>query len=77
MGAFVLALDFNEETGQALEKELKGKVLFARADVKEEEDVLAALAKLEQEWPGRKVGGVVHCGGVGMDGKVSELGAAA
>lgn len=71
LGALVLALDFNEETGAGVEAELgRDKVLFVRCDVKEEEDVVQALKAMEDKWSGKQLGGVVHCGGVGMAGKV-------
>lgn len=69
-GAFVLALDFNEQTGLELQKELPGKVMFVKADVKDEDEVRAALDGLDKgAWSDKRVGGLVHCGGVGMAGK--------
>jgi enoyl-[acyl-carrier-protein] reductase (NADH) len=41
-----------------------------RCDVRNEDDVKKAIAGVDKKWKDRKIGGVVHCGGVGMAGKV-------
>lgn len=63
-------LDMDEEKGERIEMELRELVIFIRTDVRSEEDVVAAIAKVDEKWGARAVGGVVHCGGVGMAGKV-------
>lgn len=70
-GAYVAVLDMNAELGERIEMELSTSlVTFCLTDVRSEEDVVAAIAKVDKKWGSRAVGGVVHCGGVGMAGKV-------
>lgn len=45
-------------------------VSFQKCDVRSEEDVLKAIAAIDKKWPKLQTGGLVHCGGVGMAGKV-------
>ncbi|GAA5990157.1 hypothetical protein JCM10908_005849 [Rhodotorula pacifica] len=61
-------LDINEEQGQALVKELNDAAFF-RCDVGNEEEVKKTLQGVREKWKGKKWGGVVHCGGVGIAGK--------
>ncbi|KAL8292815.1 hypothetical protein RQP46_000509 [Phenoliferia psychrophenolica] len=68
-GAYVAVLDMDEELGERIEMELKELVIFIRCDVRSEEDVIGAIATVDKKWGTRAVGGVVHCGGVGMAGK--------
>lgn len=53
--------------------ELKELVVFCNADVRSEDDIRKAIAKIDRKWPSRTVGGLIHCGGVGMAGKVRFL----
>ena len=76
-GAYVAVLDLSEETGERVVKDLsvgegQGRVMFAKCDVRSEEDVQAAIKRVTEEWKGKLVGGVVHCGGIGMAGKVGR-----
>ncbi|GAA5862350.1 hypothetical protein JCM8547_007612 [Rhodosporidiobolus lusitaniae] len=50
------------------EKEEKRWAYF-ECDVGDEESVKNAVRRVQEQWKGRKWGGVVHCGGVGMAGK--------
>ncbi|KAM0749752.1 NAD(P)-binding protein [Meredithblackwellia eburnea MCA 4105] len=68
-GAYVSVLDLNEELGERIEMELKEVVIFNKCDVTKEEDIIKAIAETDKKWGDRLVGGVVHCGGVGMAGK--------
>ncbi|KAL8286906.1 hypothetical protein RQP46_003912 [Phenoliferia psychrophenolica] len=68
-GAYVAVLDMNVEAGERLEKELNGLVKFVRCDVRSEDDVVGAIAKVDEKWGARAVGGVVHCGGIARVGK--------
>ncbi|GAA5908731.1 hypothetical protein JCM6882_008188 [Rhodosporidiobolus microsporus] len=45
------------------------RLFFTRCDVGNEESVDAAIEAVKKHWPGKRWGGVVHCGGVGMVGK--------
>lgn len=49
--------------------------MFVECDVRDEEGVKGAIEKVEGRWGagglGREVGGLVHCAGIGMAGKVS------
>lgn len=64
-------LDFDEEAGEKVAKLLQDCVIFCKCDVRSEEDVKKAIKAVDTKWKGKKIGGVVHCGGVGMAGKVS------
>lgn len=61
----------NIEAGERIAMELPELVLFSQSDITSEEDVLKAIARTDHKWPTRTVGGLVHCGGIGMAGKVS------
>lgn len=53
-----------------MSKELgEQKCVFATADVRSEEDVERAISRVNDAWPDKPIGGLVHCGGVGMAGK--------
>lgn len=69
-GAYVGLLDFDEEAGKKIELQFGGCVLFSQCDVRDEEGVQKALDEVKAKWPQKKLVGVVHCGGVGMAGKV-------
>lgn len=69
LGAYVAILDVQEKAGQALAASLGDRTIFARCDVRSEEDVGAAIELVQAKWAGKRVGGCVHCGGVGMVGK--------
>lgn len=69
-GGYVAVLDLNEELGQRVEMELKEVTLFVRCDVRSEEDVVRTIKEVDLKWGTKGVGGLVHCGGVGMAGKV-------
>ena len=69
-GAYVAVLDMNVELGERIEMELKGLVIFVQCDVRSEADVVAAIARVDEKWAAKAVGGVIHCGGVAMVGKV-------
>lgn len=71
-GAFVAVLDYSEENGEKVQQELAECVCFVRCDVRSEEDVKEAIKVVDAQWKGKQVGGVIHCGGVGMAGKVSS-----
>ncbi|BGP31547.1 hypothetical protein JCM10296v2_003317 [Rhodotorula toruloides] len=68
-GGFVAVLDLNEEAGSQAEKQYGQSVAFFRCDVGDEQNVKQALKGVKERFRGRKWGGVVHCGGVGMAGK--------
>lgn len=69
LGAYIAILDVQEGPGQALASSLGARAVFARCDVRSEEDVSAAIEVVQSKWGGKRVGGLVHCGGVGMVGK--------
>ncbi|ORY88170.1 hypothetical protein BCR35DRAFT_277220 [Leucosporidium creatinivorum] len=69
LGAYVAVLDFDEEAGEKVAKLLQACVIFCKCDVRSEEDVKKAIKAVDTKWKGKKIGGVVHCGGVGMAGK--------
>ncbi|SCV67409.1 BQ2448_5020 [Microbotryum intermedium] len=72
-GALVGIMDYNEDSGTALAKELGAdRAFFAVVDVREEDQVSSAIEKTCEHWKGKKVGGVVHCGGVAMAGKTIQ-----
>ncbi|SGZ28317.1 BQ5605_C027g10312 [Microbotryum silenes-dioicae] len=72
-GALVGIMDYNEDSGTALAKELGAdRAFFALVDIREENQVSSAIEKTCEYWKGKKVGGVVHCGGVGMAGKTIQ-----
>ncbi|SCZ93920.1 BZ3500_MvSof-1268-A1-R1_Chr6-3g08987 [Microbotryum saponariae] len=72
-GALVGIMDYNEDSGTALAKELGAdRAFFALVDIREENQVSSAIEKTCEHWKGKKVGGVVHCGGVGMAGKTIQ-----
>ncbi|KAI5479699.1 hypothetical protein MNV49_002958 [Pseudohyphozyma bogoriensis] len=71
-GGYVAVLDMDVEGGEKIEMELKELVKFVRCDVRSEDDVAAAIKSIDKVWGDRKVGGVVHCGGVGMVGKTDQ-----
>ncbi len=62
-GASVVVVDLNEERGQALEKELAGKVKYVRANVADADDIAAAVAAAEAIGPLRAA---VSCAGIGV-----------
>ncbi|BGP24152.1 hypothetical protein JCM10295v2_003059 [Rhodotorula toruloides] len=68
-GGFVGLLDLNAEAGSEAEKQFGRSVAFFRCDVGDEENVKQALKGVKGRFQGKKWGGVVHCGGVGMAGK--------
>lgn len=71
LNAFVAILDMSTEAGEALEQELGSeRTTFVRCDVRSEEDVVEAIRVVDLKWGTKAVGGVVHCGGIGMAGKV-------
>ena len=47
----------------------ESKCIFTQADVRSEEDVERAIEAVNRRWGDRPIGGLVHCGGVGMAGK--------
>lgn len=47
-------------------------VVFQRCDVRSTEDIEQAIQKSKSAWPQKTIGGLVHCAGVSMTGKVSE-----
>lgn len=69
LGGYVAVLDMNIEAGERIAMELPELVLFSQSDITSEEDVLKAIARTDHKWPTRTVGGLVHCGGIGMAGK--------
>ncbi|GAA6017795.1 hypothetical protein JCM10207_000504 [Rhodosporidiobolus poonsookiae] len=82
-GAYVAALDIREPpsgsfspassgsafTNGAPESSSSERVYFVECDVGDDESVDRAVSAVKAKWEGRKWGGVVHCGGVGMVGK--------
>lgn len=73
LGGYVAVLDYDQEAGERVVQLLQSCVLFCKCDVRSEEDVKKAIKVVADKWKGKKIGGVVHCGGVGMAGKVSEF----
>ncbi|KAK4701752.1 hypothetical protein P7C70_g4476, partial [Phenoliferia sp. Uapishka_3] len=69
LGAYVALLDMNSELGESVAEGLREHAQFVRCDVRSEEHVEAAIAFIDKTWGEKPVGGVVHCGGVGMVGK--------
>lgn len=68
-GAYVAILDMNVEAGEAIARDIGERATFFRCDVRSEEDVNSAITAVDTLWGlERTVGGVVHCGGVGMAG---------
>lgn len=61
----------NVEAGQQIAKEIGSKALFVKCDVRSEEDMNAAIAKIDEVWGHLPLGGVIHAGGVGATAKVS------
>ncbi|GAA5883444.1 hypothetical protein JCM3774_005953, partial [Rhodotorula dairenensis] len=61
-------LDLNQDEGERVAREQRDAAFF-RCDVGDEQNVKHALEAVRQKWNGKKWGGVVHCGGVGMAGK--------
>ncbi|BGP15527.1 hypothetical protein JCM10213_006486 [Rhodosporidiobolus nylandii] len=83
-GAFVAVLDLNPPADDAFSPcggdEKEGSAFtngapeekrwaYVECDVGEEESVDKAMEEVKRKFEGRKWGGVVHCGGVGMAGK--------
>ena len=66
-GASVVILDLPASRGEALAKELGGRVQFAAADVTSEDEVRAALDATEAAGPLRVV---VNCAGIGTAGRI-------
>ncbi|GAA6009258.1 uncharacterized protein JCM10292_000751 [Rhodotorula paludigena] len=62
---YVACLDLNAETGEGG----SDRVHNVQCDVGDEDSVKLAVKSVKEKWQGRKWGGVVHCGGVGMAGK--------
>lgn len=71
-GVSIALLDLNEEAGEQVAAQQKD-AKFWRCDVGDEENVKAALKGVREHWKGKHWGGVVHCGGVGMAGKVRAV----
>jgi NAD(P)-dependent dehydrogenase (short-subunit alcohol dehydrogenase family) len=67
-GAKIAILDFAEERGRQLARELGPKVLFSKTDVTDEKSVQAAIDKTRQEFGAIHM--AVNCAGVGTAGKV-------
>lgn len=61
----------NIEKGEIVSAELGPRTMFINCDVRNEEEVIAAIAQVDKKWGDKPVGGLVHCGGIGMVGKVS------
>ena len=74
-GGYASILDFNQETGEALVKELGNKVAFFKTDVRDSDNIAAAVQGTVEwvEKTGKPIGGVVAAAGVGFPGKVSIL----
>lgn len=69
-GANVVLLDLNEQAGQLKEKELGEKSRFVKANVTQEDDVLAAIAMAKQAFGGMH--GVINAAGIVVAGKVLD-----
>ena len=67
-GANVICADLNESTGQALAKELGGKVRFVRTDVTDEAAVQQAVSLAVQTFGG--LHGAVQCAGIVLGDKI-------
>ncbi|GAA6018080.1 hypothetical protein JCM8202_000176 [Rhodotorula sphaerocarpa] len=67
-GTSVAVFDLNQENGERVAGELPDAKFF-RCDVGYEDNVKEALEGVRKQWKGKRWGGVVHCGGVGMAGK--------
>ncbi|KWU42402.1 oxidoreductase [Rhodotorula sp. JG-1b] len=66
--ASLALLDLNQDQGEQVAGQQRDAAFF-RCDVGDEDNVKEALEQIRQKWKGKKWGGVVHCGGVGMAGK--------
>jgi 3-hydroxyacyl-CoA dehydrogenase / 3-hydroxy-2-methylbutyryl-CoA dehydrogenase len=71
-GAKVAILDFAEERGEQVAKELGSNALFIKADVTTEEDVEKAMEKIVKQFGTIHI--VVNCAGVVDPGKVFSRG---
>mgnify|MGYP003600880608 FL=1 len=69
-GANVVIADLNEETGEALAKELGDAVRFVRCDVTSGEQVQAAVETAEKEFGG--LAGSINCAGVAIVQKLLD-----
>lgn len=67
-GGSATILDVSEEKGQALARELGGRVIFVRTDITDETGVQAAIAKTEESFGIPRV--LVNCAGIGGSKKV-------
>jgi NAD(P)-dependent dehydrogenase (short-subunit alcohol dehydrogenase family) len=65
-GAYCVLLDLNEEAGKQVEQRLGERSLFAKADVRSEQDISKAIERAEAKWPNVKTAGAICCGGVGF-----------
>jgi 3-hydroxyacyl-CoA dehydrogenase / 3-hydroxy-2-methylbutyryl-CoA dehydrogenase len=71
-GGYAAILDFNEELGGALAKELGASARFFRCDVSDTESIAAAVKGLTT-WThetGKQLGGIIPAAGVGHPGLV-------
>jgi 3-hydroxyacyl-CoA dehydrogenase/3-hydroxy-2-methylbutyryl-CoA dehydrogenase len=67
-GGNVIAMDLNEEAGQALEKKYPGKLVFSAVNVCDEKAVAAGLAKGVAKFG--NLSGLINCAGVGNPRRV-------
>jgi len=73
----VCVFDRDEERGNSLEKDNLGRLLYQQADVRSEMEVHSGITKALETWSEKKIGGLVHCAGVGAaDKTVSSRGRA-
>ncbi|GAA5842411.1 hypothetical protein JCM11251_004220 [Rhodosporidiobolus azoricus] len=67
--AFTVGAPLPSGRGDGKENKRENRVFFTTCDVGDESSVNAAITAVKRHWNGRRWGGVVHCGGVGMAGK--------
>jgi len=66
----VCVFDRDEERGNSLEKDNVGRLLYQQADVRSEMEVHSGITKALETWSEKKIGGLVHCAGVGAADKL-------
>lgn len=69
-GGNVIIADLNEETGQALVKELGDNVRFVRCDITSGDDVQAAVDLAEKDFG--SIQGSINCAGIGVVQKLLD-----
>jgi len=69
----VCVFDRDEERGNSLEKDNVGRLLYQQADVRSEMEVHSGITKALETWSEKKIGGLVHCAGVGAADKTGSF----